>query len=68
MAAVLPFLDTTDLELAKQLFADFYALEPVMDTTSIRSYMEQNSFMDPMMVRRFMPQLTSPSPTDHEHT
>jgi len=65
MAAVLPFLDTTDLSLAEQLFADFYALEPVMDDTSIRSYREQNCFVDPMMVSLYFHQLTDISLTAH---
>jgi hypothetical protein len=43
-------LDVTDLAVAKEFFADFYALEPVLDVTAVHSYAAQNSFMDPMMV------------------
>jgi hypothetical protein len=54
---VAPFLDTSDLDFAKKIFAEFYALEPVLDVTAIRSYTEQNQCLDPMMphgVRTYM--------------
>jgi hypothetical protein len=49
-AMVVPFLDTQDLAAAKEFFADFYALEPVLDLTGIRTYSEMNAILDPMMV------------------
>jgi hypothetical protein len=46
---VAPFLDTADAALAKQTLAEFYALEPVLDMTSVQPYTEVNKVMDPMM-------------------
>jgi hypothetical protein len=46
---VAPFLDTSDETAAKRVFAELYALEPVLDITGIRPYPEQNSFMNDMV-------------------
>ena len=42
---ILPFCDTYDESEAKKRFSEFYAIGPILDTTKVQSYIEQNTII-----------------------
>jgi hypothetical protein len=49
MLIMVPFQNTGDESAARAKFADFFALEPVLDTTKIHPYEQQNAVLVPIV-------------------
>jgi len=50
MVAIIPFCDTGNESEARERFADFFALGPVLDTTKIHPYTRQNEVNNRLVV------------------
>src|SRR5215471_5248580 len=50
MAVLVPFRDTPDEAVGRETFAEFLALNPVVDHLSVHPYAQQNAINNPLTV------------------